>query len=164
MFNSPLPNPQLWNGQTVGFLQTYDGFANGGWWHDPNLLAATGEGIEVEEPRAWKGWWNEQIVQLVELSMQQKDALTVLLTGRSEAGFADLIKRIVSSRKLEFDLICLKPEVGPNSQQFASTMAFKQAFLEELVLTYKQADEIRVYEDRVKQYEIHNGDGLQPSY
>jgi len=90
-------------------------------------------------------------VQLVELSMQQKDALTVLLTGRSEAGFADIIKRMVASKKLEFDLICLKPEVGPNSQRFASTMDFKQNFLEDLVLTYKQADEIRVYEDRVKQ-------------
>ncbi|KAL2014383.1 hypothetical protein VTN00DRAFT_1908 [Thermoascus crustaceus] len=150
LFLSPLPNPQLWNGQTVGFLQAYESFANGGWWHDPNILAATGEGMEIEEARAWNGWWNEQIVQLVELSMQQKDALTVLLTGRSEAGFADIIKRMVASRKLEFDLICLKPEVGPNSQRFASTMNFKQSFLEDLVLTYKQADEIRVYEDRVK--------------
>jgi hypothetical protein len=62
VFNSPLPNPQLWNGQTIGFLQAWDGFCNGGWWHDPKLLSATGEGVEVEERRAWKGWWNEQIV------------------------------------------------------------------------------------------------------
>jgi hypothetical protein len=116
------------------------------------LLSATGEGADIEETRAWKGWWNEQIVQLVELSMQQKDALTVLLTGRGEANFADIIKRIVSSRKLDFDLICLKPEVGPNNEQFATTMTFKQTFLGDLILTYKQADEIRVYEDRVKQY------------
>ncbi|KAJ9218593.1 hypothetical protein DTO027B5_8310 [Paecilomyces variotii] len=150
LFLSPLPNPQLWNGQTVGFLQIYESFANGGWWHDPNLLAATGEGSEVEEARGWKGWWNEHIVQLVELSMQQKDALTVLLTGRSEAGFADIIKRMVTSRKLDFDLVCLKPEVGPNNQRFFSTMNFKQTLLEDLVLTYKQADEIRIYEDRVK--------------
>lgn len=90
-------------------------------------------------------------MQLVELSMQQKDALTVLLTGRSEAGFADIIKRMVTSRKLDFDLVCLKPEVGPNNQRFFSTMNFKQTLLEDLVLTYKQADEIRIYEDRVKQ-------------
>lgn len=83
--------------------------------------------------------------------MQQKDALTVLLTGRSEGGFASLIRRIVDSRKLEFDLICLKPEVGPNSERFSTTMEFKQSFLEDLILTYNQADEIRVYEDRVKQ-------------
>ena len=136
---------------TIGFLQSYDGFAAGGWWHDPNLLTATGEGADIEEKRAWEGWWNEQVVELVQLSMQQKDALTVLLTGRGEAGFADIIKRIVASRKLEFDLICLKPEVGPNNEHFASTILFKEAFLRELMLTYHQADEIRVYEDRVKQ-------------
>lgn len=90
-------------------------------------------------------------VQLVELSMKQKDAVTVLLTGRSESGFSDLIRRMVNSRKLEFDLVCLKPEVGPNSQRFATTMEFKQTFLEDLILTYEQADEIRVYEDRPKQ-------------
>ncbi|OJJ48666.1 hypothetical protein ASPZODRAFT_62962 [Penicilliopsis zonata CBS 506.65] len=150
LFMSPLPNPQLWNGSTIGFLQAYESFANGGWWHDPNLLAATGEGVDIEEPRAWEGWWNEHIARLVSLSMEQKDALTVLLTGRSENGFAELIKRIVASKKLDFDLICLKPEVGPNSEQFASTMNFKQSFLEDLILTYQQADEIRVYEDRPK--------------
>lgn len=83
--------------------------------------------------------------------MKQKDALTVLLTGRAEGPFADIIKRIVKSRKLSFDLVCLKPEVGPNSQRFSTTMNFKQTFLEDLVITYNQADEIRVYEDRPKQ-------------
>lgn len=150
LFLSPLPNPQLWNGPTIGFLQSLESFTNGGWWHDPALLAATGEGMEKEETRAWNGWWNEQIVRLVELSMEQKDALTVLLTGRSENGFADIIRRMVGSKKLEFDLICLKPEVGPNSERFSTTMEFKQTFLQDLVLTYEQADEIRVYEDRVK--------------
>ncbi|KAL4921823.1 hypothetical protein BDW62DRAFT_208011 [Aspergillus aurantiobrunneus] len=150
LFLSPLPNPQLWNGPSIGFLQAYESFANGGWWHDPNLLSATGDGIEKEEPRAWKGWWNERIVQLVELSMKQKDALTVLLTGRGEAGFSEVVKRMVGSRNLEFDLVCLKPEVGPNGQRFSSTMDFKQNFLSDIILTYEQADEIRVYEDRPK--------------
>ncbi|KAL4960804.1 rRNA 2'-O-methyltransferase fibrillarin-like protein [Aspergillus stella-maris] len=150
LFLSPLPNPQLWNGQSIGFLQAYESFANGGWWHDANLLAATGDGLEKEEPRAWKGWWNERIVQLVELSMKQKDAVTVLLTGRGEANFSEIVKRMVESRNLEFDLICLKPEVGPNGQRFASTMDFKQNFLSDIVLTYDQTDEIRVYEDRPK--------------
>ncbi|KAK9860589.1 hypothetical protein MYU51_005657 [Penicillium brevicompactum] len=150
LFLSPLPNPQIWHGSSVGFLQTEDSFSTGGWWHDPNILGATGKGIEVEEPRGWIGWWNENILRLVKMSMDQKDALTVLLTGRSEAGFAEIIKRMTASQKLEFDLIGLKPEVGPNGQRFASTMNFKQNFLEDLVLTYAQAEEIRVYEDRVK--------------
>lgn len=83
--------------------------------------------------------------------MKQKDALTVLLTGRGEDNFTEIIKRIVASRKLEFDMICLKPEVGPNGQQFPSTLAFKQSYLESLINTYNQAEEIRVYEDRMKQ-------------
>lgn len=85
------------------------------------------------------------------MSMEQKDALTVLLTGRSERAFSDLIKRIVDSIKLDFDLVCLKPQVGPNNQHFKTTMEFKQSFLEDLVTTYEQANEIRVYEDRLKQ-------------
>lgn len=83
--------------------------------------------------------------------MEQKDALTVLLTGRSEAGFADIIRRMVASQKLDFDLVGLKPEVGPNGERFATTMNFKQKFLEDLVYTYEQAEEVRVYEDRPKQ-------------
>ena len=83
--------------------------------------------------------------------MKQKDALTVLLTGRSETAFADLIKRIVKSKQLEFDLIVLKPEVGPSGQNFASTGDFKKAFLEALVFTYKAAEEIKIYEDRPRQ-------------
>lgn len=64
VFLSPLPNPQLWHGSTIGHLQSETHFANGGWWHDPNILAATGKGAEVEEPRAWEGWWNDNIVRL----------------------------------------------------------------------------------------------------
>ncbi|KAF2144395.1 uncharacterized protein K452DRAFT_295851 [Aplosporella prunicola CBS 121167] len=150
LFASPLPNKQVWNGPTIGQLQSPDIFVNGGWWHDASILGATGEGIEKEEPRAWEGWWNDQVASLVELTMEQKDALNVLLTGRSEEGFADLIKRILRSKRLEFDMVCLKPAVGPANQKFANTLAFKQELLRDLVYTYKDADEIRVYEDRPK--------------
>jgi hypothetical protein len=82
--------------------------------------------------------------------MQQKDVLTVLLTGRSEDDFAELVKRMVASRQIEFDMVVLRPKTGPNNQRFSSTMIFKHVFLETLMETYKQAEEIRVYEDRVK--------------
>jgi hypothetical protein len=150
VFNSPLPNPKLWNGPTIGFLQTQETFANGGWWHDSRILAATGEGVEKEEPRAWEGWWNEHIVQLIKLSMEQKDALSVMLTGRSEDGFSELIRRMLASRGMDVDLVVLKPKTGPNNQRFSSTMVFKQVFLETLIETYKSAEEVRVYEDRIK--------------
>ncbi|KAH8687468.1 hypothetical protein BGZ60DRAFT_475538 [Tricladium varicosporioides] len=150
LFNSPLPNPKLWNGPTIGFLQTQDTFATGGWWHDARILGATGEGIEKEEPRAWEGWWNERIVELIELSMQQKDALAILLTGRGQDNFAGLVKKMVASKGLDFDLVTLKPKSGPSNERFSNTMNFKQTFLESLMETYKYADEIRVYEDRLR--------------
>ena len=84
--------------------------------------------------------------------MAQDDTLTVLLTGRAETNFADLVKRIVTSKNLSFDMVCLKPETGPNNQRFSSTMNFKQAILADLVYTYKDAKELRIYEDRPKQY------------
>ena len=149
LFMSPLPNQKLWASPTVGLLQEQHSFINGGWWHNPNILSATGEGVEKEESKAWEGWWNEQIVDLVRLSMEQKDALTVLLTGRAEEGFADLIRRMVASKKLQFDLICLKPLAGPSNQKFTSTMKYKQALLEDLMYTYNDADELRIYEDRI---------------
>ena len=93
-------------------------------------------------------------VELVGLSIEQTDALTVLLTGRGEHNFADLIKRIVTSKNLSFDMICLKPQAGPNNERFRSTMMYKQAILEDLVHTYRNAEEIRIYEDRPKQYAI----------
>ena len=150
MFKTPLPNPKLWNGPTIGTLASPDVFVNGGWWHDSRILAATGDGLAKEEPRAWSGWWNEKVVELVQLSMRQKDALCVLLTGRSESGFGELVRRMVASRGLEFDLVSLKPAVGPSNQRFSSTMVFKQMFLEALMETYRGAEEIRIYEDRLK--------------
>lgn len=82
--------------------------------------------------------------------MRQKDALCVLLTGRSESNFGELVKRIVASRNLDFDMVSLKPAVGPGGERFDSTMHFKQVFLRRLMETYKGADEIRIYEDRPK--------------
>ncbi|PHH81819.1 hypothetical protein CDD82_7804 [Ophiocordyceps australis] len=150
LFKTPLPNPQVWNAVTVSKLANQNLFINGGWWHDSRILAATGQGLEKEQPRAWQGWWNEQVVELVRLTIVQPDALCVLLTGRSEAGFAELIKKMVASKGLGFDLIGLKPSVSPDNQRFQSTMHFKQLFLNALMETYVQATEIRVYEDRPK--------------
>ena len=74
MFASPLPNRRLWSPSDIGRLQTQHVFTNGGWWHDPGVLGATGEGLEKEEPRAWEGWWNEVIVCLLERLSEFSDA------------------------------------------------------------------------------------------
>ncbi|KAJ9646773.1 hypothetical protein H2204_000465 [Knufia peltigerae] len=150
LFSSPLPNPQIWASPAIGMLQAYETLAYGGWWHDSSILEATGDGLEKEETRAWEGWWNEAVVQLVKLSTQSKDVATILLTGRNETNFADLVNRICDAKNLHFDMVVLKPEVGPAGQRFESTMSFKQEFLRELVFTYNNAEEIKIYEDRPK--------------
>jgi hypothetical protein len=150
LFLTPQPNGKIWHAPTLSNLQSPTWLANGGWWHDSRILAATGAGLEVEEKRAWEGWWNEHIVQLVQLSMQQKDALTVLLTGRSVTGFAPLIMRILKSKGLAFDMVVLKPEVMPNGAEPENTLAFKTMFLEELLNTYLEVQDLRIYEDRIK--------------
>lgn len=150
LFLTPMPNSKIWHLPTLSLLQSSSWLPGGGWWHNPRLLASAGEGLEAEETRAWTGWWNEYIVQLVELSMQQKDALTVLLTGRGVKGYAELIQRMVKSKGLSFDLIVLKPEILPNGVPPKDTFMFKCMFLVDLLNTYTEAQEIKIYEDRVK--------------
>lgn len=70
VFKSPSPNPKLWTVSAVGFLQSQDTFATGGWWHDQHILEATGEGLEKEEPLAWQGWWNEHIVCSLNIALK----------------------------------------------------------------------------------------------
>ncbi|KAG6261505.1 hypothetical protein E4U48_007711 [Claviceps purpurea] len=148
LFKSPLPNPALWSAPTLGLMSSQKAFSNGGWWHDSQILAATGQGLEKEEPRAWEGWWNEKVVELARLSMKQPDALCVMLTGRSEKPFAALIKKMLAAKGLDFDIVGLKPQVTPTNEPLQSTMHFKQLFLTALMETYSQATEIRIYEDR----------------
>ena len=78
--------------------------------------------------------------------------LTVLLTGRAESQFSELVKRIVKSKELDFDMCCLKPLASPDNQSFMNTLAFKQAVLSDIVHTYNNAEEIRIYEDRPQQW------------
>ncbi|PFH62991.1 hypothetical protein XA68_10403 [Ophiocordyceps unilateralis] len=150
LFKTPTPNPFLWNVTTISKLSSQYSFLNGGWWHDSRFLAATGEGVEKEQPRAWEGWWNETIVELVRMSMQQSDALCILLTGRAENTFADLIKTMIASKGLEFDIVGLKPSASPANETFRSTMHFKKLFLTSLVETYRDATKIQIFEDRPK--------------
>ena len=78
--------------------------------------------------------------------------MTILLTGRAERNFADTIKRMVAAKKLVFDMICLKPSVGPSGQRLQSTQMYKQTLLKDIIFTYKEIEELKIYEDRPKQY------------
>lgn len=148
LFASPMPNELLWTSMARGRLPEPDYFVNGGWWHDPGILAATGQGVDIEEKRGYAGWWNEEVVHEARQSIASTEILTVLLTGRSEAKFPDLILRILKSKGLNFDLVCLKPAVSPTNVQITTTMQFKSELLRSLIFTYKRSPYFKVWEDR----------------
>jgi hypothetical protein len=120
-------------------------FVTNGRFHDPRILAATGKGLEIEEKRAWKGFWNEKLVQISKQCFEDPEALTVLLTGRSTA-YCDLITRILRSKNLNFDLVVLKPKKERGASN--STLTFKYAFIDDVLKLGKTIDEVEVYEDR----------------
>jgi hypothetical protein len=148
LFKTPVPSRKLWYASCIGRFMNPHCFHGGGWWHDPSILAATGDGVELEEPRAWGKWWNEKVVELSRMSIAQPDALSVLLTGRGGPRFADLVRRIIKSKGLEFDMTCLKPDV--QSRPFKSTMDFKQNLIRAVLQTYSSAEKLTIYEDRPK--------------
>jgi hypothetical protein len=81
-------------------------------------------------------------------SIENPDILTVLLTGRGEAKFSELVLRMVKSKGLDFDLVCLKPKVTPTNVQVTTTMGYKSELLKSLIYTYKRAPYIQIWEDR----------------
>jgi hypothetical protein len=110
-------------------------------WKHPSLLAAVGRGHICEEPLAWKGYWNEDVVAAARTAIADPAVLTILLTGRN-TDFSDLIKRMVKSKGLLFDLIVLKPKATPHS-----SIEFKFCFLDD-ILAQSAAKEVEIYEDR----------------
>lgn len=59
LFQSPLPNPALWDPSFIGILTSW-AYCGTGWWHNPGTLEM---GPEIEAS-LWDGWWNEAIVSL----------------------------------------------------------------------------------------------------
>jgi len=57
LFQSPLPNPALWDPSFIGVLTSWN-YCGTGWWHNPGTLEL---GLETEAS-CWEGWWNEDIV------------------------------------------------------------------------------------------------------
>lgn len=145
LFKTPLPNPSLFYGKTVAMLQSSSGIHLGGWWADPRFLLATGEGFEKEQRRAWEGWWNENVVDLVRLASEDPSSLNILLTGRKMTKFVISITAMVTAKKLPFHAIVLRKGDAEN------TLAFKIEVMKDLLSYYSSCQEITVYDDRPSQ-------------
>ncbi|KAF9146295.1 hypothetical protein BGX30_001946 [Mortierella sp. GBA39] len=104
LFQSPLPNPALWDPSFIGILTSW-AYCGTGWWHNPGTLDM---GPEIEAS-LWSGWWNEAIVERVRESSENSGCLTILLTGRNGPTFGQKLVSMIQSKGLDFDLIVTKP-------------------------------------------------------
>ncbi|KAF9957578.1 hypothetical protein BGZ72_001668 [Mortierella alpina] len=104
LFQSPLPNPALWDPSFLGILTSWN-YCGTGWWHNPGTLELGPE----TEATCWDGWWNEDIVKEVKKSSSDPGCLTVLLTGRNGPTFGRKLIEMVGRKGLDFDLIATKP-------------------------------------------------------
>lgn len=135
IFNSPVPNPILWSSSTVSKLMNSYKENGLGWFNNTLTLA----------PEYIQGLtFNDYVVDAVKESMSNPDAITVLLTGRSE-DFTQIVKDILDAKGLAFDEYGLKPN---NTQE--TTMQFKQRFIKELLNKYDDVTRIDMWEDRSK--------------
>ncbi|KAL1916024.1 uncharacterized protein VTP21DRAFT_6028 [Calcarisporiella thermophila] len=145
LFGSPLPSRELWDSHFIGLL-TQSGIIYKGWWQDPRSL-------EVSEEHRSQGW-NEDVVAEVRRSMEDKNTLTILLTGRKRPAFIDLIQSMISEKGFHFDIICLKPD---DDELFSNTLTYKLQFLDQLLLTYPLLREMYLWEDRVAHVKKFDG-------
>lgn len=74
----------------------------GTWYYEPISLSPKliGDG---------SGFWNNNVVSAARESLQDEKSITILLTGRIERNFNEIIKELISGTGLNFDLIKLNP-------------------------------------------------------
>lgn len=134
LFNSPIPNPKLWDKKFFGRLQNPYKSKGFGWFYNPLTLSK----VDYSQ-------FNKDIVKLVIRSYKDKDALTVLLTGRnvSNTGAVEDILA-VGALKSKFDFIILKPK-GSHS-----TSEFKERYIDDLMAKYNP-EVVNIYDDRESQ-------------
>lgn len=146
----------------------------GGWWHQPDILASTGDGVDIEEKRGYDGFWNEDLIGRLET--EHPNTLKVVLTGRTGPLFLPLFKRILGSRRIKAHLLMLKPADGrlrPMAKAFPmndgyiqnetlmtnsgqpsneivpfTTLNFKFRALEDLIAYFYNARKLTIWEDR----------------
>jgi hypothetical protein len=109
---------------------------------------------------AWDGWWNEDVVAEARRAIQDPQVLTVLLTGRRIHPFASLIKQMLSTKNLVFDVLGLRPDpasapadnnaLGFNEipDTFSTTMDFKACFILHLRSKVTSLQEVVMWDDR----------------
>ncbi|KAG0314417.1 hypothetical protein BG000_005539, partial [Podila horticola] len=147
---SPLPNPALWDPSFIGVLISWN-HCYTGWWHNPGTLDLGPEA----EATVWDGWWNEDIVHQVELSVSDPTCLTILLTGRNGPLYGDRLISMMQAKRLDFDIIATKPTTvaridGAAKETYLKVHTFntKHDFLYNVLYEYPEIHSMCLWDDR----------------
>ncbi|CAO3628363.1 unnamed protein product [Cunninghamella blakesleeana] len=181
LFLSPLLSNQLWDKYLINAITTEYLFGPGFWRDIRSLQFVPHDNVDDDhddlknkkEIKDWEGYWNEDIVQQVKLSMKDPNALTVLLTGRRSYPFSPLLEKMLLSKGLLFDIIGCRPDpfflyhdhplmkekkntMIKQKDIFSSTMDFKSCFILNLESKLPSLEEIIMWDDRPSQLPILN--------
>ena len=133
LFDSPNPNPKLWQNKTLGKLKA--SFDQGGYGWYQNVLTLDEKYIEGHD-------FNEDVVADAKKSIANPHAVTVMLTGRSDA-FEKVVNKLLTDKGLDFDFTKFKP-----SDTSETTMEFKKRVINELLEQHPEVNEVNMWEDR----------------
>ncbi|CAI4048843.1 uncharacterized protein SKDI_13G3940 [Saccharomyces kudriavzevii IFO 1802] len=153
LFATPGPTEQLYTRELLNLL-TSSVLPNGGWWNEPEFLR-TAIKTSSDQPRRFS--WNEEIVKLAERSYRAKDTVSIVLTGREEGKFHELIQYALqtardhwecSPNEFRFNAVCLK-----KTSMSKYTSEYKKALMQDFLEYYPSLRELTIYDDRAHQIE-----------
>ncbi|KAI8332296.1 hypothetical protein BC941DRAFT_437166, partial [Chlamydoabsidia padenii] len=173
LFLSPLFSGNLWDSWFVNAATT-ENLIGPGFWRDIRSLildntdtitsTTATDAAQNLVKSAWKGWWNEDVVVEARRAIEDSLTLAVVLTGRRVHPFANLIKQMLTSKNLHFDILGLRPDppttATTNSNihhlldfneipdTFMTTMDFKLCFILHLRSKVKTLQDIVMWDDR----------------
>lgn len=143
IFNSPIPNRDLWDRKDFGKLMSETETGGYGWFQNP---------ITLDDKYIGNSDFNEDVVADVRAANEDPNTVTVLLTGRTTQYEAQ-VRRILETNDLYFDYYGFKPL---SSGKKIYTMNFKQEFIKDIADLYEDVVRIEMWEDRRKHVERFN--------
>lgn len=151
LYKSPQPNKSLFSRELLTFLLSENSnLPHGNWWSDNRSLKLSyldSQKKDNGEKRKQDSYWESGIVDLANESYADAETISIVLTGRKEAGFGSLINEMISNciPTTKFNAVCLKKHYV----QHSSTAEYKIRCISDLIQTYSSSLlEVKVYDDR----------------
>lgn len=144
IFNSPVPNRDIWNKHMFGKLMSETERGGYGWFQNPITLAPQYIGNSD---------FNEDVLEEIRIANENPNEVTVMLTGRTVA-YSTHVRDILDTVGIEFDHYGLKPLSNGKNKIF--TMNFKQEFIRDIISKYDNVVSVQMWDDRSKHVDRFN--------